>query len=172
MEDEKAKEEDMPAPAFMQMSSEEQSKVVKSDSKDVSGTEINNVLENLESISNNFTQELSSLSDKFKEDNNYFLKDLEVYKDNLITKFSQNNESDEKLSLKNPKLDSDSKFRALTEPKIKIINKMTTLYTTLFDMIRSNMKIISKFLQQGKDLDKKQNLQDFFDEEFQNIVDS
>ena len=172
MEDEKAKEEDMPAPAFMQMSSEEQSKVVKSDSKDVSGTEINNVLENLESISNNFTQELSSLSDKFKEDNKYFLKDLEVYKDNLITKFSQNNESDEKLSLKNPKLDSDSKFRALTENKIKLINKMTTLYTTLFDMIRSNMKIISKFLQQGKDLDKKQNLQDFFDEEFKNIVDS
>ena len=172
MEDEKAKEEDMPAPAFMQMSSEEQSKVVKSDSKDVSATEINNVLENLESISNNFTQELSSLSDKFKEDNKYFLKDLEVYKDNLITKFSQNNESDEKLSLKNQKLDSDSKFRSLTEPKIKLINKMTTLYTTLFDMIRSNMKIISKFLQQGKDLDKKQNLQDFFDEEFQNIVDS
>lgn len=111
MEDDKTKEEDMPAPAFVQENQEKQEtqetpeisepqKYDKPESSEISGTQINNALERLESISNNFSQELSSLSDKFKEDNKFFLKDIEVFKDNLLNNYSQNNESNEKLSLK------------------------------------------------------------------------
>jgi hypothetical protein len=39
-------------------------------------------------------------------------------------------------------------------------------------MVKSNMKILSHFLNTAKDLDKRKNLQDFFSEEFKNIVDS
>ena len=183
MEDDKTKEEDMPAPAFVQENQEnsetketpetpEPQKYDKPESNEISGTQINGALERLESISNNFSQELSSLSDKFKEDNKFFLKDIEVFKDNLLNNYSQNNESNEKLSLKNPELDNDSRFRSLTDKPTKLINKMIELYTSLFDMVRINMKIITKFLQQGKDIDKKKSMQDFFEEEFQNIIDS
>ena len=177
MEDDKTKEEDMPAPAFVQENKETQEtqetpqisepqKFDKPESNEISGTQINNALERLESISNNFSQELSSLSDKFKEDNKFFLKDIEVFKDNLLNNYSQNNESNEKLSLKNPELDNDSRFRSLTDKPTKLINKMIELYTSLFDMVRINMKILTKFLQQGKDIDKKKSMQDFFEEEW------
>ena len=138
MEDDKTKEEDMPAPAFVQENQETQEtqetqktpepqKYDKPESSEISGTQINNALERLESISNNFSQELSSLSDKFKEDNKFFLKDIEVFKDNLLNNYSQNNESNEKLSLKNPELDNDSRFRSLTDKPTKLINKMIEL---------------------------------------------
>ena len=60
----------------------------------------------------------------------------------------------------------------MTEKPIQLVNKMTVLYTSLFEMVKSNMNILSHFLNTAKDLDKRKDLKDFFSEEFKNIVDS
>ena len=162
--------EDLPAPASIPENEGENLKVKKT-KNDGSGTEINNVLEELESNSKNFTEELTSLCDEFKVNNKSFLKELDIFRETLEKKYAEINVN-EKVTLKNKNLDSDSRFRIMTEKPIQLISKMSELYTSLFDMVKSNMKIISSFLNSSKDLDKKKNLQDFFSEEFQNIVDN
>ena len=162
--------EDLPAPASMPENKEDNSEVEKPFDSG-SGTEINNVLEQLESKSKNFSEELASLCDEFKENNKIFLKDLDIFRETLENNYTQIN-TNEKVTLKNKKHDSDPRFRTMTEKPIQLISKMSELYTSLFDMVKGNMKIISSFLNTAKDLDKKKNLQDFFSEQFQNIVDN
>jgi len=167
------KEEDMPAPVSTQETPLEAPEIQEVPKPGVAGTgtEIDNALEQLESSSKKFTEEFSALCDEFKVNNKNFLKDIDIFRENLETKYGQENPN-EKVTLKNKKLDSDSRFRSMTEKPIQLVNKMTVLYTSLFDMVKSNMKILSHFLNTAKDLDKRKNLQDFFSEEFKSIVDS
>ena len=167
------KEEDMPAPVSTQETPIEAPEIQEVPKPGVAGTgtEIDNALEQLESSSKKFTEEFSALCDEFKDNNKNFLKDIDIFRENLETKYGQENPN-EKVTLKNKKLDSDSRFRSMTEKPIQLVNKMTVLYTSLFDMVKSNMKILSHFLNTSKDLDKRKNLQDFFSEEFKSIVDS
>lgn len=159
------KGEDMPAPT-----SSQEVEVAKPGAAG-SGTEIDNALEQLESSSKKFTEEFSALCDEFKVKNKNFLNDIDLFRENLEKKYGQENPN-EKVTLKNKALDSDSRFRTMTEKPIQLVNKMTVLYTSLFEMVKSNMNILSHFLNTAKDLDKRKDLKDFFSEEFKNIVDS
>ena len=164
------KGEDMPAPTSSQEITPPPQEVAKPGAAG-SGTEIDNALEQLESSSKKFTEEFSVLCDEFKVKNKNFLNDIDLFRENLEKKYGQENPN-EKVTLKNKALDSDSRFRTMTEKPIQLVNKMTVLYTSLFEMVKSNMNILSHFLNTAKDLDKRKDLKDFFSEEFKNIVDS
>ena len=164
------KGEDMPAPTSSQEITQQPQEVAKPGAAG-SGTEIDNALEQLESSSKKFTEEFSALCDEFKVKNKNFLNDIDLFRENLEKKYGQENPN-EKVTLKNKALDSDSRFRTMTEKPIQLVNKMTVLYTSLFEMVKSNMNILSHFLNTAKDLDKRKDLKDFFSEEFKNIVDS
>ena len=164
------KGEDMPAPTSSQEITPQPLEVAKPGAAG-SGTEIDNALEQLESSSKKFTEEFSALCDEFKVKNKNFLNDIDLFRENLEKKYGQENPN-EKVTLKNKALDSDSRFRTMTEKPIQLVNKMTVLYTSLFEMVKSNMNILSHFLNTAKDLDKRKDLKDFFSEEFKNIVDS
>ena len=164
------KGEDMPAPTSSQEVTPQPQEVAKPGAAG-SGTEIDNALEQLESSSKKFTEEFSALCDEFKVKNKNFLNDIDLFRENLEKKYGQENPN-EKVTLKNKALDSDSRFRTMTEKPIQLVNKMTVLYTSLFEMVKSNMNILSHFLNTAKDLDKRKDLKDFFSEEFKNIVDS
>ena len=164
------KGEDMPAPTSSQEVTPQPQEVAKPGASG-SGTEIDNALEQLESSSKKFTEEFSALCDEFKVKNKNFLNDIDLFRENLEKKYGQENPN-EKVTLKNKALDSDSRFRTMTEKPIQLVNKMTVLYTSLFEMVKSNMNILSHFLNTAKDLDKRKDLKDFFSEEFKNIVDS
>lgn len=164
------KGEDMPAPTSSQEITPQPQEVAKPGAAG-SGTEIDNALEQLESSSKKFTEEFSALCDEFKIKNKNFLNDIDLFRENLEKKYGQENPN-EKVTLKNKALDSDSRFRTMTEKPIQLVNKMTVLYTSLFEMVKSNMNILSHFLNTAKDLDKRKDLKDFFSEEFKNIVDS
>lgn len=164
------KGEDMPAPTSSQEVTPQTQEVAKPGAAG-SGTEIDNALEQLESSSKKFTEEFSALCDEFKVKNKNFLNDIDLFRENLEKKYGQENPN-EKVTLKNKALDSDSRFRTMTEKPIQLVNKMTVLYTSLFEMVKSNMNILSHFLNTAKDLDKRKDLKDFFSEEFKNIVDS
>lgn len=164
------KGEDMPAPTSSQEITPQPQEVAKPGAAG-SGTEIDNALEQLESSSKKFTEEFSALCDEFKVKNKNFLNDIDLFRENLEKKYGQENPN-EKVTLKNKALDSDSRFRTMTEKPIQLVNKMTVLYTSLFEMVKSNMNILSHFLNTAKDLDKRKDLKDFFSEEFKNIVDS
>ena len=164
------KGEDMPAPTSSQEVTPQPQEVAKPGAAG-SGTEIDNALEQLESSSKKFTEEFSALCDEFKVKNKNFLNDIDLFRENLEKKYGQENPN-EKVTLKNKSLDSDSRFRTMTEKPIQLVNKMTVLYTSLFEMVKSNMNILSHFLNTAKDLDKRKDLKDFFSEEFKNIVDS
>lgn len=164
------KGEDMPAPTSSQEITPPPQEVAKPGAAG-SGTEIDNALEQLESSSKKFTEEFSALCDEFKVKNKNFLNDIDLFRENLEKKYGQENPN-EKVTLKNKALDSDSRFRTMTEKPIQLVNKMTVLYTSLFEMVKSNMNILSHFLNTAKDLDKRKDLKDFFSEEFKNIVDS
>ena len=164
------KGEDMPAPTSSQEVTPQPQEVAKPGAVG-SGTEIDNALEQLESSSKKFTEEFSALCDEFKVKNKNFLNDIDLFRENLEKKYGQENPN-EKVTLKNKALDSDSRFRTMTEKPIQLVNKMTVLYTSLFEMVKSNMNILSHFLNTAKDLDKRKDLKDFFSEEFKNIVDS
>ena len=164
------KGEDMPAPTSPQEITPQPQEVAKPGAAG-SGTEIDNALEQLESSSKKFTEEFSALCDEFKVKNKNFLNDIDLFRENLEKKYGQENPN-EKVTLKNKALDSDSRFRTMTEKPIQLVNKMTVLYTSLFEMVKSNMNILSHFLNTAKDLDKRKDLKDFFSEEFKNIVDS
>lgn len=164
------KGEDMPAPTSSQEITPQPQEVAKPGAAG-SGTEIDNALEQLESSSKKFTEEFSALCDEFKIKNKNFLNDIDLFRENLEKKYGQENPN-EKVILKNKALDSDSRFRTMTEKPIQLVNKMTVLYTSLFEMVKSNMNILSHFLNTAKDLDKRKDLKDFFSEEFKNIVDS
>ena len=166
------KEEDMPAPTSTPTpDATPQAQEVPKPGAAGSGTEIDNALEQLESTSKKFTEEFSALCDEFKVKNKNFLNNIDLFRENLEKKYGQENPN-EKVTLKNKALDSDSRFRTMTEKPIQLVNKMTALYTSLFDMVKSNMNILSHFLNTAKDLDKRKDLRDFFSEEFKNIVDS
>ena len=174
MEDVEPKDESMPAPALLQENPPPgpgMDKNIQVDDND-SGTEVNQAFELLESTTKKFTEELSSICDKFKEDNKNFILDMDVCKDNIINEYSKMCDPNLKLSLKNKALDSDSKFKALSAKPIQFINKLITIYTSLFENLKSNMNIISKFLTLGKNVDYKKTLPDFFSQEFKNIVDN
>ena len=160
----------MPAPTSSQEVTPQPQEVAKPGAAG-SGTEIDNALEQLESSSKKFTEEFSALCDEFKVKNKNFLNDIDLFRENLEKKYGQENPN-EKVTLKNKALDSDSRFRTMTEKPIQLVNKMTVLYTSLFEMVKSNMNILSHFLNTAKDLDKRKDLKDFFSEEFKNIVDS
>jgi len=160
----------MPAPTSSQEITPQPQEVAKPGAAG-SGTEIDNALEQLESSSKKFTEEFSALCDEFKVKNKNFLNDIDLFRENLEKKYGQENPN-EKVTLKNKALDSDSRFRTMTEKPIQLVNKMTVLYTSLFEMVKSNMNILSHFLNTAKDLDKRKDLKDFFSEEFKNIVDS
>ena len=164
------KGEDMPAPTSSQGITPQPQEVAKPGAAG-SGTEIDNALEQLESSSKKFTEEFSALCDEFKVKNKNFLNDIDLFRENLEKKYGQENPN-EKVTLKNKALDSDSRFRTMTEKPIQLVNKMTVLYTSLFEMVKSNMNILSHFLNTAKDLDKRKDLKDFFSEKFKNIVDS
>ena len=184
MEDIEPKDEEMPAPASgpapapSSSTIEEKQKKVPEVEKPTPGndsneaTEISNVLDKLESTSKNFIENFDSMLEKFKENNKLFLADIDLYKEKILSDYSKIADPNEKLSLKNKKLDSDSRFKNLTGKPIQLINKMIVLYTSLFDNVKSNMDMISHFLKLGKNLDSKKTLPEFFSQEFKNIVDS
>jgi len=168
MEDVETKDESMPAPVSVMAKPEDFSDMEKAGS----GTKIDNEIERLVSISKDYTEEFSTLCNQFKESNRVFFSDLDIYKEGLLKKYSEKANPNEKLSLKNKKLDEDQIFRSITEKPIQIINKISTLYSTLFEMLKSNMKILSQFLNIGKKFAGGKPLEDFFDEEFSDIVNS
>ena len=166
MEDGEAKDETMPAPVSIMAKPEDISDIQNLGN----GTKIDNLIEQLVSTSKDYIEEFSNLNNQFKESNRVFFSDLDVFKNSLIKKYSENADPNEKLSLKNKSLDEDARFRAISEKPIQLINKITTLYSTLFDMVKSNMKILSQFLNIGKKLEEGKPLEDFFGEQFNDIV--
>ena len=166
MEDGEAKDETMPAPVSIMAKPEDISDIQNLGT----GTKIDNLIEQLISTSKEYTEEFSNLNNQFKESNRVFFSDLDVFKNNILKKYSENADPNEKLSLKNKNLDEDSRFRTITEKPIQLISKITTLYSTLFDMVKSNMKILSQFLNIGKKLEEGKPLEDFFEEQFNDIV--
>jgi hypothetical protein len=120
MEDGETKDEYMPAPVSVMAKPEDVSDLQKVGQ----GTEIDNVIEQLILISKDYIKEFSALSNQFEMSNKNFFSDLDLFKENLLKKYSVNADPNEKLSLKNKNLDSDTKFKNLTEKPIQLINKI------------------------------------------------
>ena len=161
------KDENLPAP----LSSVPKAEEAKEPQNLGEGTEINNELEQFELTSKKYIEELASLLEEFKLSNKNFLNDTDEFKENLLKSYSQLADPNEKLSLKNKKLDSDIKFKSLCERPIQTLKYFSELYASIFDNVKSNLKILFNFLKQGKKLKEKKPLQDFFTDEFKNIVD-
>ena len=161
------KNENMPAPLSSEVKPEEKKEI----QNDVSGTEINNTLEQFELNSKTYIEEFTSLLEEFKECNKQFLNDTDILKENILKEYSQSADQNEKLSLKNKKLDSDTKFKNLCERPIQNLKYYSEIYEGMFNNVKKNLKIMFNFLKAGKNLKEKKPLQEFFTEEFKNIVD-
>ena len=145
------KDENLPAP----ISSEPKAEETKEPQNLGEGTEINNELEQFELTSKKYIEELASLLEEFKLSNKNFLNDTDEFKENLLKSYSQLADHNEKLSLKNKKLDSDIKFKSLCERPIQTLKYFSELYASIFDNVKSNLKILFNFLKQGKKLKEK-----------------
>ena len=140
------KNENLPAP----LSSEPKAEEIKEPQNLGEGTEINNEIEQFELTSKKYIEELASLLEEFKLSNKNFLNDTDEFKENLLKSYSQLADPNEKLSLKNKKLDSDIKFKSLCERPIQTLKYFSELYASIFDNVKSNLKILFNFLKQGK----------------------
>ena len=166
MENEEPKDESMPAPVSVSVMEE-----TPNGDKLSQTTEIDAAMSQLETTCKDCTEEFCSLGDKFKSENKDFISNLDLLKESLLKRYSKFCDTNEKLSLKNKKLESDSQFKSIMDKPTQLINKITALYTILFDMVRNNMKIISHFLNIGKNLEGQKPLLDFLTQEFNDIVD-
>ena len=168
MEVDETKDGSMPAPLSLDSKSEE-----KKDLQNIgTGTDLSNAIDQFESDSKMYIEDLTSLLEEFKESNKRFLNDADIFKENLLREYSQSADPNEKLSLKNKSLDSDPKFKSLCERPIQSLKTFSELYANIFNNVKNNLKILFNFLKVGKNLREKKPLQEFFSEEFKNIIDS
>lgn len=118
--------------------------------------EMKEAINEIEIISNNSTKDLIQLANNFKEKNNIFCKEISA-------KYQGFN-SNEK--------DGETETPTGTENYIHLIKKISEVYSQIYNTIKQNLEIMTKFLEIYKYLDKTQPIQDFLYEEFNSIVDS
>lgn len=135
--------------------------------------EIEEAISQIESISKNSCDYLNSFNKDFIEQNNQFVKEINLYKDNMISKYSNLFNLYEKPSQKDEELGKG--FKLATEKHIQLMKKISDTYNQIFSSLKQNIQIMSnfidKFLNISKNIDKGRPIQDFLLEEFNNIVD-
>lgn len=135
--------------------------------------EIQDAISQIESISYSSCDYLQSLSKDFSEKNNCFLKEINLYKDNMISKYSNLFNLYDKPSQKEEGLGTG--FKLATEKHIQLMRKIHEIYFQIFSSIKQNIEILTKFLNKfsniSQNIDKRRPIQEFLLEEFNNIVD-
>ena len=135
--------------------------------------EIEDAISQIDSISQSSCHYLQSSAKDFSNQNNKFLKEINLYKDNMISKYSSLFNLYEKPSKKEEGLGTG--FKLATEKHIQLMRKIQEIYFQIFSSIKQNMEIMSKFLNKflniSQNIDKRRPIQEFLLEEFNNILD-
>ena len=114
---------------------------------------------------------LFDLSQKFIEKNNNFFEEIKKYMNNLSTKYIDMFKLNEKQS-EEEKLGSLAAFKSIIGKNILLINKILEKYTQIYDSVKQNLEIMLSFLNISKKLGELKPIQEFFSDEFNNIVKS
>jgi len=129
-----------------------------SDEGDSCENQMKEAINEIENISINSTKDLIQFANNFKEKNNIFCKEI-----SSKYQFKPNEKSESYGETVTP---TD------TENYIHLIKKISEVYSQIYNTIKQNLEIMSKFLEIYKYLDKTQPIQDFLYEEFNSIIDS
>ena len=137
--------------------------------------EIQEVISEIEAISRNSIDYLNKLSKDFSDKNNAFLKDINLYRDNIISKYSEVFNIYDKPIEKKDNDSSKTAFKMATEKHVILMKRINQIFSEIFSSIKQNMDIMARFLDKfaniSKNIDKGNPIQDFLLEEFNNIID-
>ena len=137
--------------------------------------EIEEAISQIESTSKNSCDYLNSFLKDFTVQNNDLLKEINLYKDSMISKYSQLFNLYEKPSHKEEGVSNNTGFKMATEKHIQLMRKISDTYNQIFSSLKQNLQILSKFIDKflniSQNYDKGRPIQDFLLDEFNNIVD-
>ena len=137
--------------------------------------EIQEIISEIEATSKNSIDYFNKLSKDFSNKNDIFLKEINLYRDNMISKYSEVFNIYDKPSEKKDNDSSKNAFKMATEKHVILMNRINQIFSEIFSSIKQNMDIMTRFLDKfaniSKNIDKGNPIQDFLYDEFNNIID-
>jgi hypothetical protein len=127
--------------------------------------DINEQIEKLQKIQTNSCNQLNTLFTDCTNKNQEFFEDIVTYMKTVDVECQKLNE---KPSESNQICESDSE--KYLDKNLKMIKKIAEVYSQIVDSIKSNLEIMFTFLKISKNL-QKEPLQNFYSQEFKQIVD-
>ena len=127
--------------------------------------DINEQIEKLQKIQTNSCNQLNTLFTDCTNKNQEFFEDIVTY---MKTVDAECQKLNEKPSENNQICESDSE--KYLDKNLKMIKKIAEVYSQIVDSIKSNLEIMFTFLKISKNL-QKEPLQNFYSQEFKQIVD-
>lgn len=138
-------------------------------------SEIQEVISEIEGTSKNSIDYLNKLSKDFSNKNDTFLKEINLYRDNMISKYSEVFNIYDKPTENKDNDSSKTAFKMATEKHVYLMKRINEIFLEIFNSIKQNMDIMSRFLEKfsniSQNIDKGNPIQDFLLEEFNNIID-
>ena len=128
-------------------------------------------LDEIGNTSKNCGKVLFDLYQKFNEKNNNFVEEIKKYMNDLSSKYIIMFKLNEKQS-EEEKLGSLAAFKSIIGKNIQLINKILEKYNQIYDSVKQNFEIMINFLNISKKLGELKPIQEFFSDEFNNIVKS
>lgn len=128
-------------------------------------------LDEFGNTSKNCGKVLFELSQKFNEKNNNFFEEIKKYMNDLSSKYIYMFKLNEKQS-EEDKLGSLAAFKSIIGKNIQLMNKILEKYTQIYESVKQNCEIMLNFLNISKKLGELKPIQEFFSDEFNNIVKS
>ena len=125
----------------------------------------------IDSISNSSCEYLKSSWNEFTNKNSKFIKEIKMYNDNIISKYSKLFNLNDKASQEEGK---NGVYKSDIEKHIQLMERIHDIYSQIFDSIKQNLEIMSRFLDKfvniSQNIDKCKPIQEFLFEEFSNTI--
>ena len=147
---------------------EEETSLFSSDIPNVKG--IQEVLDEIRCVSENTQDSLKNLLNEFINKNKNFIYNISTSIDNIIRKYG-GSKLNEKPVANNVNYLSEDDAQIALEKYSKSIKRICEVYSQLFNSLRQNYEIMIKFLNINSILERPNPSEDFFSQEFNNIVD-
>ena len=122
---------------------------------------INDIITLLEKISNKYSKDLESYSINYSSKIKRFIGDLNDYKDDLLNKSN--------FVDKNSNKEDNKDINLSIEEYIQLIGRILELFIQMFSTVEKSLEIIFKFLEISKDINKKNPIDEFLLNEFEDI---
>ena len=138
------------------------------------GKEFQEEIKKMEFATKYSTQYLSNESKNFINKNLILLKQIYAHKDKIIAKYLSGYNSKPSENKKD-KVEEEGNFIENIEKSIMLLKKINETYYQIFNSLKDNLELIDKFIEQtincSENIGKRNPVQIFFSEEFNNIVD-